>query len=142
MKKELKEKLFKDYPLTFGMYLDDPPINHYGLNIHNGWEPILRDLASKIEPILEGMDIEKRKLNCVVQIKEKFGGLRFYRNKNIINDILPLINEAEKKSMITCEYCGKAGKLHEMDKFRWVKTCCDKCYNKYKCNVRGDNEYE
>lgn len=56
------------------------------------------------------------------QVKEKFGTLRFYMSSS--NDkIEKLIDEAERKSAITCEECGEPGVLRGGG---WLKTLCDK----------------
>jgi hypothetical protein len=61
---------------------------------------------------------------AICQIKEKFGGLRFYV------DGVPYksqgdewINEAEALSFKTCEDCGKPGELTNSGGY-WVKTLC------------------
>lgn len=57
------------------------------------------------------------------QIKEKFGTLRFYMT-HYTDKIDEIIKEAEKKSRITCEYCGKPGELRDDG---WLFTLCDEC---------------
>lgn len=57
----------------------------------------------------------------VYQVKEKFGGLRFYIDTG--NDkIHTLINDAELKSYSICDVCGKPGKRMGSN---WVRTRCD-----------------
>ena len=56
-----------------------------------------------------------------VQVKEKFGTLRFYVNGG--DDAThALINMAESMSARTCETCGAPGKLRGQS---WVYTACD-----------------
>lgn len=56
----------------------------------------------------------------VLQVKEKFGGLRFYANH--VNDaIRERIGTAAKESFHTCEICGQPGKLREVG---LIKTLC------------------
>lgn len=57
----------------------------------------------------------------VIQVKEKFGGLRFYTNFET-EEISKLIENAEDKSYITCEECGKPGQLR---KGGWLLTLCN-----------------
>jgi hypothetical protein len=59
-----------------------------------------------------------------VQVKEKFGGLRFYIH-NGSDYIFGLIDMAEMISYKTCEKCGKPGSLHRRG--GWLKTVCTKC---------------
>lgn len=57
----------------------------------------------------------------VSQVKEKFGMLRFYYHGG--DDVVKgLVQMAEAMSEVTCEVCGKPGKLRDG---RWVQTLCD-----------------
>jgi hypothetical protein len=57
----------------------------------------------------------------VMQVKEKFGGLRFYMDGS--NDYFDgLIAFAESLSYKTCEVCGKPG---ESNNEGWIKTLCE-----------------
>jgi hypothetical protein len=63
--------------------------------------------------------------NAVIcQIKEKFGGLRFYVD-NISQELQHMIGELETKSETICELCGKPGKT---DRHGWWKTLCPECF--------------
>jgi hypothetical protein len=56
-----------------------------------------------------------------VQVKEKFGTLRFYINGGD-EAILHYIEMAEAMSAHTCEECGQPGKLRSGG---WIRTLCD-----------------
>ncbi len=102
-------KLKQDFPTFF---------HSRNIEVGNGWYNIVYDLCSKINNKLS--DDEKEKF-IVTQVKEKFGGLRFYTN--LVNDeVEKLIIEAEEKSFKTCEKCGKVGKKR-LD-LGWVKCYC------------------
>lgn len=58
----------------------------------------------------------------IVQIKEKFGDLRFY-TYNSTDRVDILIGFAESMSRRTCEECGKPGTLD--DTGGWIKTHCE-----------------
>lgn len=58
-----------------------------------------------------------------IQVKEKFGGLRFYVNRGT-DAIYALINMAEVLSLKTCEVCG--GKPGGESNKGWLKTTCKK----------------
>ncbi len=77
-----------------------------------GW----RQLVSKlIDDLLEaGWD------GYVFQVKEKFGGLRFYASANANYE---LISAAEDQSYHICEECGEPGKVYRDG---WWKTLCEK----------------
>lgn len=110
-------KIFRDIPFECGI----------------GWYDILHDLAQQIELHMQACEVfkEYRDGNSegfyVFQIKEKFGGLRFYQNGNC-DDIHILIKEAENQSLQTCEVCGNPGKMRQHG--GWLSTKCEDCYKK------------
>ena len=61
----------------------------------------------------------------IVQIKQKFGGLRVYYDggDNIISDI---VREAENKALTVCEYCGSKENVKLRKRNSWLYTGCDK----------------
>jgi hypothetical protein len=59
---------------------------------------------------------------AVVQVKEKFGTLRFYcPNTDAIQKYIQL---AERLSSVTCEDCGKPGRPNNAG---WIRTQCEQC---------------
>lgn len=76
-----------------------------------------------IEPLQKKADEEGVK---VLQIKEKFGGLRFYTER-CSDELNTMINKAEDESYTICEYCGNSGSLQ---KGNWLKTLCNDCSDK------------
>lgn len=83
-----------------------------------GWYPIIveldRDLAA-LDPDYE-----------LYQVKEKFGGLRYYartHNPDHREAFKERITQAEQQCGRTCEICGAPGELH--DEFSWIRTLCD-----------------
>ncbi len=61
------------------------------------------------------------------QVKEKFGGLRFYMTCGS-DEIFDLISEAEALSYKTCEECGKPGEERDTG---WIHTHCDNCHENW-----------
>lgn len=57
------------------------------------------------------------------QVKEKFGTLRFYMTSQT-PEMDTIIAEAERKSAITCEVCGKKGRVRGRG---WLYTACAPC---------------
>ena len=97
-----------------GYYTDRGPILSRGFfGVSNGWLGILKRL---IEDLVE---LGWNKQTC--QVKEKFGGLRFYINEGS-EDIFRRIKLAEDASYITCEKCGELGELRGGG---WLETLCD-----------------
>ena len=91
------------YPIAFGFECGD------------GWYELLDNLMDEIQKI----DIDKSV--SVHQVKEKFGGLRFYIGSGN-DEVYRLIGEAEDKSYKICEVCGKPGKTN---KSGWLRTSCE-----------------
>ncbi len=92
--------------------------------VGNGWRGILLRLHEQIVAIDPGYS--------VVQVKEKFGGLRVYlRYVPGMDDntgreqIRDAVWAAEEESYRTCEDCGKPGVKRESR--RWIRTLCDTC---------------
>lgn len=80
---------------------------------NDGWFKIVDELSAKLAKL--GVQ--------VVQVKEKFGGLRVYLDVTAPG-AYELIHEAEQKSFVTCEFCGEPGKLGKSG--YWQSTLCDK----------------
>jgi hypothetical protein len=105
------EYLKEVYPEMYG----DP---YCGIYIDKGWFSLVDEL-SRIIYHRAGDEFPR-----VVQIKEKFGGLRFYAdNTNSYAD--GAIDLAERMSYHICEVCGNRGELRPTS---WVRTLCDKHY--------------
>ena len=67
----------------------------------------------------------------IIQIKEKFGGLRFYINGAPPNSkIYDIIDKYEDLSFEICEFCGAPGKTEDYQ--GWLFTWCKNCKNKIK----------
>jgi len=60
---------------------------------------------------------------AIVQVKEKWGGLRIYISSGP-RSMFDFLIKIEKLSFKVCENCGKTGKPRLNG---WVKTLCDKC---------------
>ena len=84
--------------------------------------------------ILQGVD--KKYWPRVAQIKEKMGGLRFYVNGLISDQMQSQILQAEEdegESYRTCERCGAVGKLRDGS---WKHTYCDRCEADFETRLR------
>jgi hypothetical protein len=101
-----------------------------------GWEKLLWECSEQIEKELQSVRylFPVEALPRVVQVKEKFGTLRFYIGdgkgrlpEEVMNNINNIISKAEGKSANTCESCGEPG---ESRSGGWVKTLCDSCHVK------------
>jgi hypothetical protein len=112
------------YPLFTG--------RNIGTQTAPGWWPILEEAfialteqAAKLPP---GKSVN------IVQIKEKFGGLRIYLDivgtevgddfESFYSPMLDIVRAASAKAIHTCEFCGNPGKQESI--FGWIKTVCPK----------------
>lgn len=129
MKQELDEALVRDFPYLFADRHSDMRTTAmcWGFECSDGWEPIIRELAEKLEPICkseaEKMIDEDKKLYGwprASQVKEKYAGLRFYMT-SATEDMCKYIQEAEEKSEVTCETCGEPGEIRGRG---WLYTAC------------------
>ena len=89
-----------------------------------GWDSIIVDVDQKLAELDP---------NYVVhQVKEKFGGLRYYFEPTANVDeetekkMHEIVRKAEKLADKTCECCGSTEKVALRDN-GWWKTMCDQC---------------
>jgi hypothetical protein len=73
------------------------------------------------------------------QVKEKFGGLRFYMTTGS-EEMFDLIDKAEEESLRTCEVCGKTGSLRSLG--GWYMTRCNACFDEDKAHCGLDFDYD
>lgn len=97
---------------------------YFGFDCGEGWYPLIEELCNKVKNILEKNGIKNVEEFEVVQVKEKFGQLRFYYSGYFDKEIEKLIGKYEKKSGKTCEVCGEEGKL--LKSHGWWMTRCEK----------------
>lgn len=122
MNEENTKYLRENFPNLFKEYGGDPrqTCMAWGFAVGDGWFEIIKELAEKLEPL--GV--------VAAQVKEKFGGLRFYTNPLPEGvdweEVHKYIGEAEEKSYTTCEQCGKPG---DRRGHGWVRVRCDDCEN-------------
>lgn len=81
-----------------------------------GWHPIISKLLTAI--VKDPVPV------TVMQIKEKFGGLRFYYDGGS-EFTEKLVRAAEEECSRTCEFCGEPGEERNLP---WIRTLCDKHY--------------
>jgi hypothetical protein len=115
MNKELSQKLVDRWPKWFDV---NGSIQHtlmpFGFECGDGWFNLIWKLCEDLDSLVPD-NFE------VVQVKEKFGGLRFYID-NGSDAIYDRIGQAEDESFKTCEVCGNPGKVRGGG---WISTLCD-----------------
>ena len=123
MRKELEHKLIERWPTWFDTEGDiKETAMARGFEHDDGWFDILWRLCVDLEPLVVEFEKETGSQFEVLQVKEKFGGLRFYVNCRRGDAIRQRILAAREESVHTCEICGQPGELRED---RWIKTLCD-----------------
>jgi len=126
VKPELQNKLFEKYPKIFRQ--KDLSMQEtcmcWGFDCGDGWYNIIDTLCHQIQWHLKH-NLKKYEVPEVAnveatQVKEKYGGLRFYYNGG--NDFIRgLVSMAESLSGKTCEECGAPG---GPSKGGWISTLC------------------
>lgn len=123
--KKKKEQERREHPERF-----EPkwPYELFGVECGEGWKKLYQPLIDYINNYnkdkKEGDRIE------IHQIKEKFGGLRFYVNF-YTEELKDMIRKAESMSYCTCERCGEY-----IDKpiteNHWIYAECEDCHRQWK----------
>ena len=112
----------ESYPKMFGK-------PYGGFCVGKGWWPILESLCANIQSHIDWQQEQKEKYGrgdgCeqvrVQQVKEKFGGLRFYYTGGD-NYVQGMVRMAEVWAARSCEECGAPGKTRGGG---WIRTLCD-----------------
>ena len=94
-----------------------------GFCVSEGWWPVLANLCTNIQHHIDWKNKRSEVVAQVTvnQIKEKFGGLRFYYSGG--DDAIDgMVRMAESMSGVTCEECGGPGKRVGGG---WVTTLCE-----------------
>jgi hypothetical protein len=94
--------------LKYGLVLPIRSVALLALSFRRRTLFILSRLCGDLEPLVAKFEQESGRQFELLQVKEKFGGLR--------------IETAVHESFHTCEVCGQPGELREDS---WIKTLCD-----------------
>lgn len=128
MDKKLQDKLYQKYPKIFAD--KDRSIKEscmgWGIECNSGWYRILDILCGLLQ-----WDTDENKYPQLVasQVKEKYGGLRFYTNGEN-NTQHGMIRFAEHLSEHTCEECGSMTDVLQTK--GWIVTLCPIHMKEYK----------
>jgi len=101
-----------------GPYLRPWPVSDLRLCVGPGWGDIVEALVADL--FAAGWD------GSVHQVKEKFGGLRFYIGYGN-DEMYNLIDAAERQSFKTCEHCGTTDNVEVKADHGWIQTLCTAC---------------
>ena len=132
MKQELQQKLYQKYPkILIQKHL---PMQQtamcWGISCGDGWYDIIDTLCFNIQARVKSQEIKDPSFVCqATQVKEKFGGLRFYIYGG--DDYIEgLIEMAEDMSYKICSECGNKSEQPENQSRGWIYTLCTPCKNK------------
>lgn len=123
MDEKLEKKLYEKYPKLFvqkDLSMQETCMC-WGICTGNGWYWLLDNLCNCIQNYIDNNNKEQVE---VVQVKEKFGSLRFYVN-GADDTIYGMIWLAEGMSYNICETCGSTTDIIHTS--GWIKTTCRSC---------------
>jgi len=114
-------ELLQAHPRLFHGSIDRPYAAEGYPNCEEGWRDLLERACARIEAALvEGGAFR------ALQIKEKFGTLRFYWDGDMSDAAKAKVEEAialaVARSACTCEICGAEGRLY--NRGGWLATAC------------------
>ena len=137
------KKLCKRYPfLAIRNWRTDEPIGYeftYLDDMPDGWRKAFgTEMCEEIRQVL----IKANYLNKyrVVQIKEKYGSLRWYDEgapDSIYRELQNIINKYEEISERTCIWCGRPATKISLG---WISPWCDNCADRMGGKFRNINE--
>lgn len=117
----LDAQLRAAYPLVFPR----PLLNDEPIRCGDGWLALLTTLASQLQELIEAEPEAERAQYRAVQVKEKFGTLRFYTDRST-PPMSALIDIAESTSARVCDVCSKPAELRSgTNTHPLVRTRCD-----------------
>ena len=133
MHEDLDNKLCEKYPEIFRNRrapVTQTPMG-FGFECGDGWYDLIDVLCRNIQHHVDWYSTthpDKIEQPIASQVKEKFGGLRFYLDCYDDDHIQGMIQMAESMSYHICEECGNKGKSRSNG---WVRTLCDEHAAKY-----------
>jgi hypothetical protein len=128
MSPELDKQLCEKYPKIFKNRHGDPKETCmcWGIECGDGWYDLLDHLCANLQFNTDvnnyvSNGIERYPQVVAMQVKEKFGGLRFYV-ESATDAQYAVISFAEALSYHMCDVCGAKGKPNREG---WIKTRCE-----------------
>lgn len=118
--------LLKKYPIVFK--------NISYIECSKGWSQLINSLAKVLEEyISSSISSELQQEIYAIQVKQKFGGLRFYMSQEDAY-ITGAIILAENLSNHICEECGNVGIRKNVG--GWITTLCEDDFKKYLIDIK------
>lgn len=119
------DTLYQKYSHLFNTGVDPRrPFPMFGFECGIGWYNVLSTLLSLIDHHFKSKYKGVPEGFAITQIKEKFGGLRFYIDGG--DDVVyAYIQFAEYVANSTCEFCGSNVAVRKSN--GWITTACSCC---------------
>lgn len=131
MKQHRQEELFEEFPKIFADKNKTPQESAMaaGITTGDGWFWLIHHLCRALQ---ECTDKDGSPQVVAFQVKEKFGGLKFYINNGSgSNEQYSLIHFTESLSYSVCEECGSMADI-SLRKGGWIRALCDTCNERHK----------
>ena len=128
---EFEKRMEEKYPAMFSQ-------PYGGFAVGEGWWPIIESLCANIQSHTDWWN-KNRETRPVVeqvvvaQIKEKFGGLRFYYEGGD-DKIQGMVRMAEAWADAVCEDCGAPATKKTTG---WIRNVCDKHFEEYEAKRKA-----
>ena len=111
------------------------PFELFGVECDKGWNELIQPLSDWIENYNKEHEDDPI---VIEQVKEKFGGLRFYVSY-APDELSRMIHKAEGDSYGICEVCGSKIDVGHTSS-GWIKTICRKCIQASVNESHGKNQ--
>jgi hypothetical protein len=129
MTQEKEQALFDKYPKIF-QRPDTPKENlmFFGFECNDGWFWLIDNLCALIQGLIDLNPHLGIPQVVAMQVKEKFGTLRFYYNGGN-EEISGMVSFAEYLSGKICEKCGSQDGVSQTK--GWIVTLCQSCMDQH-----------
>ncbi len=124
MKPELEKQLVERFPKIFQMVGSTPQEScmAWGMDCGDGWYQLIHELCRELQHSIDNSSSDHQIV--ATQVKEKFGGLRFYINSGS-DEQYGAIHFAEIFSFSICEECGTTKDV--TTEGGWLRSLCPSC---------------
>jgi hypothetical protein len=119
------EKLLKAFPNLYRSVAQTPIADaaRFNFQIDDGWFELLVELSKEVEAVAKRQNLSANDWPDVKIVEAQNASLRFNLHQH--NDEMhKTAYKFERKSLKTCEKCGKPGKVRDSI---WLETLCDAC---------------
>ena len=136
---EKEENLCAKYSKILSVHdenIGNSPVSAYGIECEDGWfdliDTLCKNIQSYVDWKIKDMPTEDAEQfqPAALQIKSKFGGLRFYYSGGD-ELIAGMVRMAESMSFKICEMCGNSGSRRGSG---WIFTLCNSCWDTHPTN--------